>query len=162
MNDTSNNSDKQNTEVTKLDDKHISKFIGSLYDMKLLKFIAILFIIVGGISFIKEYTKAMKYEETIGILENYDSCNENGCQAIYSYEVNGEKYYASPDLISDSFKETAKVYYNPESPSENVMNSNWHVLFIGGCVILMITKIFGKRTIAKFNNEERSSSAIKI
>ena len=157
-----NNSTNQNENVTEINNKQISKILEYLFGFKLFKLISILFIIVGGVGFIGEYTKAIQYEETIGTFENYGSCNESGCEAIYSYKVNGETYYASPDLISDSFKETAKVYYNPESPFDYVMNSNWHILFISGCVFLIIYEIISKKIKNKTNKEEKSSTAINI
>ena len=69
------------------------------------------------------------------------------------------KNYA--DLNSNYFPEKDNVYYNPENPSESMMFSNWHVLFIAGVVMLGGRELF-KRKIKSYLNSSNKNGPINV
>ena len=104
------------------------------------------FIGVSSYSNITDYNKSKNYLETEGKLVSYqnyqyDDDGNELCNAVYEYTVNGVTYKGSPNLLSNrsGFKQTATVRYDPNNPSEYVMNSGWNVLLIAG--IIMVTVV---------------------
>lgn len=108
--------------------------------------IGLVFIGVSSYSNISDNNKSKNYLETEGILVSYENCqyDDDGdelCNAVYEYTVNGVTYKGSPNLLSNrsGFKQTATVKYNPNNPSEYVMNLGWNGLLIVG--IIMVTVV---------------------
>ena len=111
----------------------------------LFKVFAFMFMLFGGMFWLKEYMIAKDYIKTIGTFEGYTSCSDGVCGNRYSYEVDGKTYYVSSDLSSDSFPETDDVYYNPENPAEAIMYSDWHIIFIVGLVLFVGIELFNRK-----------------
>lgn len=127
--------------------------------------IGIAFLGIGLFSIISEHNQAKGYEETTGILIDYDNCTyEDGdelCEAIYEYQVNGVTYTVSPNLLSDpdSFAERNTVYYNPNNPSESIMYSSWNIITIIGLIIIIViivTSILKKKKMKKILKGEEN------
>lgn len=104
------------------------------------------FVAVSVYSNITDYNKAKYYLETEGKLVNYDKCelDDDGtelCEAVYEYVVDGVSYHGSPDLLSNKsgFKEVMTVKYNPNSPSEYLIDAGWNNLLIIGIILVVIT-----------------------
>lgn len=94
---------------------------------------------MGILLYIGEYRKSLKYVETIGTNESFESCSNGGyCSDRYVFEVEGQKYYAHYNVDSDFFDRYEKVYYNPKNPNENMIFSNWWTLILGSGAILFI------------------------
>lgn len=142
-----------------------SNFIGKMFRFLfgggVFVLFSIIFICVGGSLFIKECLVAKDYVKTIGIFEDYTSCSDGVCGSRYSYVVDGETYYVSSDLNSNYFPEKDNVYYNPGNPSESMMFSNWHVLFIAGVVMLGGRELF-KRKIKSYLNSSNKNGPINV
>lgn len=132
--------------------------------------IGILFI---GISIYFTYStisannKAKNYLETVGTLIDFDNCeidedNDELCNAIYEYTVNDITYEGSPKLLSNrsSFKQTITVKYNPDNPSEYVINEETNTLLILGInivIIVIIIYISVKKSFKQFSNKLAST-----
>lgn len=119
------------------------------------------FYISWRIFFLKEYRLSREYVETIGTFVDYTTCDDGMCGSSYSYVVDGNTYYVSSDLKSDYFPKTDKVYYNPDNPSEAIMFSNWHILFIAGVVIFAGIELF-KRKIKSYIAKNDKNGPINV
>lgn len=133
--------------------------------------IGLAFIGVSLYSNITDNNKSKNYLETEGKLVSYENCqyDEDGeelCSAIYEYTVNGATYKASPNRISNhsDFKQTATVKYNPNKPSEYVMNSGWNGLLIAGIIMVIVVlvifisvKTFIKKLSKKANDIKKGN-----
>lgn len=139
----------------------ISKLFRFFLGDGILKICALFFIFLGGFCFIKEYKLSREYVETIGTFVDYTTCDDGMCGSSYSYVVDGNTYYVSSDLKSDYFPKTDKVYYNPDNPSEAMMFSNWHILFIAGVVIFVGIELF-KRKIKSYIAKNDKNGPINI
>lgn len=140
----------------------------SIYPIIILIFIGpwimfgLIFMLVGGVLHFREYNLSKEYVKTTGHLEEYYNCNEGTCSANYSYQVDGEIYYASPNLSSDSFSEKADVYYNPNNPRESMMFSGWKILFIAGLLIIIGFSIGGIIAKKKMDNFVKKINPLNI
>lgn len=139
----------------------ISKLFRFFLGDGILKICALIFMIMGGCLYVKEYMTAKDYVKTVGTFVDYTTCNDGMCGSKYSYVVNGETYYVSSDLQSNYFPEKDDVYYNPENPSEGMMYSNWHVLFIAGVVIFAGIEFF-KRKIKSYIAKNDKKGPINV
>lgn len=115
--------------------------------------VGLVFLVVGIFCSLSEHNETKDYEKTVATLNGYTNCtyDEAGdelCNAIYEYRVNGIKYTVSPSLLSNRFKQTDTVYYNPNNPSVSVMYAGWNNLIITGSIfIIVIVVIFILKTI---------------
>lgn len=132
--------DKEFVETT------LSKIFKFFFTGGFFKIVAYLFIFMGGLFWSKEFITSRSYVKTIGTFEEYTSCSDGVCGNRYSYVVDGKTYYVSSDLQSDTFPEKDNVYYNPKNPSEAMMFSSWHILFITGVVMIVGMKFLSKKT----------------
>lgn len=110
--------------------------------------IGIAFVGISSYSMMNDNGKSKGYLETEGKLVDYVDCqyDEDGaelCNGLYEYTVDGTTYKGSPNLLSDhsGFKSTITVKYNPNNPSEYVMNSGWNTLLIAGIIILIVALV---------------------
>ena len=57
--------------------------------------------------------------------------------------VNGVIYKNFPNLLTtpSEFQQTIIVKYNPNKPSEYVMNANWNILILARICILIVSLI---------------------
>ena len=101
------------------------------------------FTYASSYSLITDYNKSKNYLETEGKLVGYDNCRADNegdemCKAIYEYKVDGVVYNASPNASRNQsgYSKTATVKYNPNNPSEYIMDSGWISLLITGIAIL--------------------------
>lgn len=102
----------------------------------------VLFFVVGLFSTISENKKIEGFVKTDAYFVEYSDCYNDGdgdtyCEGIYTYEVDGKKYYASPNEESNSFPEKREVYYNPNDPEEAIILANWSTLAIVGGVLAL-------------------------
>lgn len=116
--------------------------------------------------------KSKNYLETEGKLVGFENCqydnNENEvCNGVYEYTINGISYEGSPNILSSrsSFKQTAIIKYNPNNPNEYVMNSGWNWILIIGIIIVTIDVIIFisvktciKKLSKKANDIEKDNS----
>lgn len=110
--------------------------------------IGIAFVGISSYSMMNDNGKSKGYLETEGKLVDYVDCqyDEDGaelCNGLYEYTVDGTTYKGSPNLLSNrsGFKSTITVKYNPNNPSEYVMNSGWNTLLIAGIIILIVALV---------------------
>lgn len=125
--------------------------------------IGLAFIGISAYSTISDNNKTKNYLETEGKLISYDNCeyDEDGdelCNAIYEYTINGITYKGSPNLLSNrsEFKQVATVKYNPDNPSEYVMNAGWNNLLIFGIIMIIVVLIIFisvKNSLKKLSNQ---------
>lgn len=108
--------------------------------------LGILFTGVSIYSTVTDISKSKKYLETEGKLVNYENCQYESdgnelCNAIYEYTVNNTTYKGSPKLLTSrsEFKETVKVKYNSNNPSEYLIDAGWNTLLIAGIIIIVAT-----------------------
>lgn len=132
--------------------------------------IGLVFIGVSSYSNISDNNKSKNYLETEGKLVSYENCqyDDDGdelCNAVYIYTVNGVTYKGSPNLLSNrsGFKQNATVKYNPNNPSEYVMNPGWNGLLIVGIIMVTVVliifisiKISIKKLSEKVNNIKKT------
>ncbi len=139
--------------------------------------IGVAFIGVSTYSNISDYRNARNYLETEGKLISYENCEydrdrDELCNAVYEYVVDGVTYTGSPKRLSTrtGFKETLTVKYNPNDPSEYVMDSGWNGLFITGIIIVAVvlilfigSKISLKKLATKINQiAEKDNSVVNM
>ena len=110
--------------------------------------IGLVFIGVSSYSNISDNTKSKDYLETEGKLVGYKNCQYDNdgdelCDAVYEYTVNGVTYKGSPNLLSNrsGFKQTTLVKYNPNNPSEYVMNSGRNGSLIAGIIMVTVVSV---------------------
>lgn len=142
-----------NQKLPQLDEKTIdaAKKRANLISNIILIFILGLPFLVGivfiGVSLyfnITENYNSKNYLKTEGKLVDFDNCqynNENEtCNAIYEYVVNGITYTGSSNVSSNrsDFKQTITVKYNPNDSSEYVINSDFNYLLITGIIIIAV------------------------
>lgn len=129
--------------------------------------VGLAFIGVSLYSNITDNSKSKNYLKTEGKLVSYENCqyDDDGdelCNGVYEYTVNGVTYKGSPNLLSNrsGFKQTATVKYNPNNPSEYVMNSSWNGLLIAGIIIVTVALlifIWSKNSIKKLSNKIKNT-----
>ena len=116
---------------------------------------------VSAYSNITDYNQSKNYLEVEGKLVDYENCHyDDGdelCNGVYEYNVNGETYKGSPNLLSNrsGFKKIITVKYNPNNPSEYVMDSGWNILLIVGIIMMVIPAVIfisTKIKLKKFAN----------
>ena len=103
-------------------------------------FCALAFIAIASNTIITDNQKSVNYLETEAKLVGYDNCDDT-CEAIYEYEVDGVTYEASPIMSAnrDFFKKTTTVKYDPNKPSEYVMDYGVIIfVFVGIGVLLFV------------------------
>ena len=142
-----------NQKLPQLDEKTIdaAKKRANLISNIILIFILGLPFLVGivfiGVSLyfnITENYNSKNYLKTEGKLVDFDNCqynNENEtCNAIYEYVVNGITYTGSSNVSSNrsDFKQTITVKYNPNDSSEYVINSDFNYLLMTGIIIIAV------------------------
>lgn len=142
-------------------DNFISKIFKFFLGDGLLKIGLLFLIVMSGSLYVKEYMTAKDYVKTVGTFEDYTGCHDGVCGNKYSYVVDGETYYVSSNLNSDSFPEKDAVYYNPENPSEAMMFSNWHITFIVSVVMFVVVELF-KRKIKSYLNKQDKNGPINV
>jgi len=115
------------------------------------------------------YIKTKAYlKETINCKVEKDGDYEGEyCEAVYEYEVNGVKYTASPDQLSepDDFEKECEVYYNPENPSESKMFADWGFATIVGIILITIgaiTVFVRQIMIKRILNNAKEFNSIQI
>ncbi len=135
---------------------------------------AVAFTGVSAYSIISDNNKSKGYSETVGTLVRYDRREKTGhkgytdsgnplCTGVYEYTVDGVTYQGSPKQISNKsdFEQTILVKYNPDNPSEYVMDSHWNILLISGIVmILVVVGIFIAAKIYLNKKLDRANSII--
>lgn len=100
--------------------------------------------LISSSSKIDENNKTKNYLKDEGKLVDYTNCQYDDevelCNGVYEYTVNAVVYKALPNLLSNRsrFKEIAIVKYNPDNPSEYVMDSGWNQLMIVGVIMVII------------------------
>ncbi len=124
--------------------------------------VGLTFIGVSIYFIISDSNKSKNYLKTEGKLVGYDNCqyDKDGselCNGVYEYSVNGIIYKGSPSLLSNrsGFKQVVTVNYNPDNPSEYVINSGWNGLLLVGIIMVMIVLaifISDKIKLKKFFN----------
>lgn len=113
---------------------------------------------MGAYSVISDKNKSKDYSETVGTLVRYEQyegafdveneeedSGEPLCTGVYEYKVDGTTHQGFPNRISNEsdFEQTILVKYNPDNPTEFVMDSHWNALLISGIVmVLVVTGIF--------------------
>lgn len=130
--------------------------------------IGLVFIGVSSYSNISDNNKSKNYLETEGKLVSYENCqyNDDGdelCNAVYIYTVNGVTYKSSPNLLSNrsGFKQTATVKYNPNNPSEYVMNSGWNGLLIVGIIMVTVVLVIFISIKISIKNYQKKPTILK-
>lgn len=106
---------------------------------------------VGAYCIISDNNKSKGYLETEGTLVHYeryeetfdkegDASGDPLCTGVYEYTVGGVTYQGSPKQISNKsdFEQTILVKYNPDNPSDFVMDSHWNGLLISGIVMILV------------------------
>lgn len=110
----------------------------------------LIFIGVGLYSTNNVRMQAKNYDTTIGTIKNYSCNSKEECHAYYEYQVNGKAYTVSPSMISskDGFKQTITVYYNPNNPSEAVVDTEWnYIVYVGILIVVIVLAILIYRII---------------
>ena len=102
----------------------ISKMFRLIFFGKSYIIVTYLFIFISGFLFINELFLSFKYEDTIGYYGGYTNYMDDEYSYKYFYEVDGNTYIASPNLNTNHRKKNAKVYYNPDNPSESIIFSD--------------------------------------
>ncbi len=157
-----------NQKLPQLDEKTIdaAKKRANLISNIILVFMLGLQFLVGivfiGVSLyfnITENYKSKNYLKTEGKLVDFDNCQYNNegnetCNAIYEYVVNSVTYKGSPSVLSNqsSSEKTVTVKYNPNNPSEYVINSDFNYLLITGIIIITVVSLIfvsAKKSINK-------------
>lgn len=162
-NNETNSSKPEKTYTIDLTGTWISKVFMFMFSGKMLKAALIFMSIMGTLFFIGEYRTSKKYTEIVAVNINNEICLDTGyCDGEYEYIVNGIKYYAHYDNDRDHYNKYAKVYYNPNNPSEYMMFSNWHVLIFGSLGILLIIEFFERKVKSYMNNADKKSSSKPI
>lgn len=116
---------------------------------------------VSAYSVISDNNKTKDYSETVGRLVDYEEYEERfdeeddeeddeeedsrelSCKGVYEYTVNGTTYQGSPKRIGkeSDFEETISVKYNPDNPSEFVMDSRQETTLIYGIIIILVVTV---------------------
>lgn len=125
----------------------------------------IIFFAIGLSLNISEHKQTKGYEKTTAVLKDYVNCDyEDGgdsCYAIYEYKVNGITYTVSPKYLGNAgaFDKKDTVYYNPNNPSESIMNSISGPIMITGLIIIIsvvIVFVIKKIIINKISKKKES------
>lgn len=118
--------------------KEIVKIFKFLYIFPL-ALAGFIFTCVGAYCLIDERMSSKNYIETTGILKSFKTDIE-GYTGVYEYKVDDEVYSVSPNKLTskDSFPKEEIVMYNPDNPEEAIISADWHILLIGGIVLLGI------------------------
>lgn len=101
--------------------------------------IGIIFTIMGLYASISESSKIKGYEKVNGYFKENINCEtqEDGeelCEALYEYEVGGNKYTVSNRTLSDpqDVSNEEIVYYDPTVPSESMIRIGSNsIMFVG-------------------------------
>lgn len=117
---------------------------------------------VSVYSVISDNIKTKDYSETVGTLVGYEQYEERFdeedderddeedadsrellCKGVYKYTVNGTIYQGSPNRMGNEsdFEETILVKYNPDNPSEFVMDSRQKTTLIYGIIIILVVSV---------------------
>lgn len=145
--------------------------IGIIFGLVLLPIFlsGLVFFGAGLYGTITYYQQSKNYLKTEGRLVDYENCyfdEDSGeiCQGVYEYTVNDVTYRGFPDFSRSrsDFKQTITVKYNPDNPSEYIINSATAIttLIFGffmavlAAVLFILTMINADKELKKINNIE--------
>ena len=105
---------------------------------------------IGAYDIVPKFIESFGYQKAQGTLINYKNCNrsnqEDYCDGIYEYNVNGKAYTGSPDekRNKDGFDKYITVWYNEKTPEDYVIYDDVFFIFllIGFCLVSIPLAIF--------------------
>ncbi len=152
---------QENVKVINLETKKAKHIISIILIFILAPWFLLGFAFIGVSTYSKIYdnNKSKNYLETEGKLVSYDYQYDELYNGVYEYCVNDIIYRGSPNLLSNpsGFKQTITVKYNPNNPSEYVMDSGWNKSMFCGIIMVIVTLgifILIKILLKKISNKD--------